>query len=262
MNFKSKMITVFVLAALLVSAGLAQTKKTARPGTTMTVTEPSPTPDAAKKNGRPQNEPKHATQNRDYVPTYFYEFTRPGFTVSHILIEHDKTGKGKVSFQKQDINDMMTEPLQLTTVTVKTIDDALARLDFLTSTENYQFPRHDFSNMGNIVFRYVRDGSERTVKYNWTENPDAKVLMDVYRHIGTEAVWKSDLEIDRVNQPLDTPRLLDELDSYLQRDEISDPPHIIPLLIGITNDERLPLIARNHATRLITRIEKLQTKQK
>lgn len=260
MTITSKITIMCLLAGLLASAGIAQTKKTPRPGTMSTVTDPAPTPDAPKKNGRPHDDPKAGIQIRDYVPTYFYEFTRPGFVISHVLIEHDAAGKGKISFLKQDFDEMLTDPIQLTAVTQKGIDDALTRLNFLTATDNYQYPR-DFSNMGNIVFRHVREGRERTVKYNWTDNADAKFLMDEYRRISSEAVWKFELVSARANQPLESPRLLDALDSYLQRSEITDPPHLIPLLKGIANDERLPLIARNHATRLIARIEKERDKQ-
>ncbi|MEP6947204.1 MAG: hypothetical protein ABJA02_14885 [Acidobacteriota bacterium] len=247
-----------VLAAVLTTTVFGQTKKTQPP--TPAVPQPSATPETAlpsdgpKKNGRPAVVSKAEASSEGYLPTYFFEFTRPGFIISHITIEHDASGRGKISFLKKDLDQMLTDPLQLSAGTLKTIDDTLARMDFLGSTENYQYEQ-DRSNMGDNVIRIVKDGRERTTKYNWTTNPDAKLLMDEYRRVGNEAVWKFDLASARVNQPLDTPRLLDSLDSYIQRNEISDAPHLIPLLQDINNDERLPLIARNHAARLIKRIE-------
>jgi uncharacterized protein (UPF0147 family) len=64
------------------------------------------------------------------------------------------------------------------------------------------------------------------------------------------------MSISRENQPLNAPGLMDELDADLRRNEISDPTQMLPLLKEISNDERIPLIARNHATRLMEKIEK------
>jgi hypothetical protein len=135
------------------------------------------------------------------------------------------------------------------------IKGSLMSLAFLDSTETYQTVR-DYSHMGNVTFTYRKDGRERTVKYNWTDNKDAKILMDEYRKIATQYVWQFDMEIARENQPLNAPSLMDELDSYLRRNEISDPPQMLPLLKTLSNDERIPLIARNHAMRLAEKIDK------
>lgn len=256
-------IFIFVLIPLgfAVSLGFGQTKKTARPTATpvpaaSTSPTPEPAPSSSKKNERPTTR-KDSLQSvdPDYKPTYFYEFSRPGFLTSHVVLEHDVNGKGKISYLRQDFTEMLTDPIQLTPVTMKGINDTLERMNYLGSTENYQFEK-DFSNMGDTVFRFVKDGRERTVKYNWTENKDAKFLMDEYRRISDEAVWIAELAVSRVNQPLESARRMDELDSYLSRGEITDPPHLIPLLKELAVDERLPLIARNHATKLIARIEK------
>lgn len=60
----------------------------------------------------------------------------------------------------------------------------------------------------------------------------------------------------RENQPLQTPGLMDAIAAYINRKEISDPPHLIPFLTELTTDERLPLMARNRAAKLIKQIEK------
>lgn len=259
-----QVLTALILTLLMAAVGSAQAKKTTRPvpptpaptATPEADDTPEMKPEVQKKNGRPSSTPIPAPA-KNYSPTYFYEYTRPGFLITPILIEHDASGTGKISFLKQDLDQTMTDPLQLSPVTIKTINDALSRLDFLSSTTDYQYEK-DLPQMGNIKFRYVKDGRERTVKFNWTENPDAKILMDEYRRISNEAVWKFEMTAARINQPLETPRLLDGFANYLERNEISDPPHLIPFLREIANDERLPLIARNHADRLIKQIEKIK----
>ena len=46
------------------------------------------------------------------------------------------------------------------------------------------------------------------------------------------------------------------LEGLLKRNEISDPLQLLPFLRELADDERLPLIALNHATRIIQQIEK------
>jgi hypothetical protein len=50
--------------------------------------------------------------------------------------------------------------------------------------------------------------------------------------------------------------LLEGLESLMKRDSISDPKQLVPLLKEVSTDEHLPLIARNHAIRLLKMIEK------
>ena len=73
---------------------------------------------------------------------------------------------------------------------------------------------------------------------------------------GIKYIWMFDINTARENQPLETPKLFSTLEGYLRRNEISDPPQMLPFLRELINDERMPLMARNHAARLIKQIEK------
>ena len=255
----------FLCVTVFVAFGFGQTaKRNTRPSVPKpaatpqpVVPDPTPTP-TAKRNERPQNTDgtsKTSSTRSDAKPNYIYEFAQPNFVVSHVVIEHDESGKGKVTFMKRGLEEPDSDPLTLTQVTMDKIKAALAALNFLESTESYQTVR-DYSHMGNVTFTYRKDGRERTVKYNWTDNKDAKALMDEYRRISNQYVWQYDVAISRENQPLNAPSLMDELDSLLRRNEISDPPQMLPMLKELSNDERIPLIARNHAKRLVEKIEK------
>lgn len=100
----------------------------------------------------------------------------------------------------------------------------------------------------------------RETKFNWTQNQDAKTLADEYRKISNQYIWIFDINLARVNQPLESPKLMDMIDSYIRRNEVSDATQLIPFLKELGNDERIPLIARNHATRLIEKIGKEEKK--
>lgn len=216
---------------------------------------PEPTKTSAKKNERPgtQNQTKKADEPLVY--NYHYEFSAPNFLVTKIVIEHDENGNGKFTMMKRDWSDPDTDPLKVSPAAMERIKVIYAALNFLESTENYQYEK-DYRHLGNHTFRLERDGKRREVTFNWTENKDAKALMDEYRKLGNQAGWIFDMNVARTSQPLDAPNLVDALDSYLKRNELSDPVQMIPYLKEVSLDERIPLIARNHATRLIAQIEK------
>ena len=252
-------LTSLLVCALVSADGIASGK--------ILPVNPSPTPtpqanDRGKKNSRPEpravsnDEAAAADKNKTLRPaSYFYEFVRPGFPYGHVWIEHDDEGRGVISFLKDGDDEKITDPIALSTVTLKKIDELLNQLDFLNSDEQYQFER-DFSHLGNVTITIRRNGKERTVKYNWTTNKYAKDLMDEYRRIANEYTWLFEFGVARVNQPLRTPGMMDALDGLLRRSEISHPPHLLEFLTDVASDEKLPLIARNHASRLIKQIDK------
>lgn len=259
MRLTVKLLTLATFCFLLFGTIGAQTKKNSRETPT-----PDPTPEAkspTKRNERPEapKDPKvlalEALKNQPPA-THFYEFTRPGFSYGKVVIEHNDQGKGSISFLKDGFDEMITDPIELSAKTLASIKSTLTELTFLDSTDEYQFVGRDYTHMGNMTFTLNKDGRSRTVKYNWTENKAAKALMDEYRRISNEYTWKFEIILARQNMPLQTPGLMDALDSYFRRSEISDPPHMLPFLTELSNDERIPLMARNKAGKLAKEIEK------
>ncbi|HTK38192.1 MAG TPA: hypothetical protein VL325_06845 [Pyrinomonadaceae bacterium] len=256
-------ISAVCLISVFNILSVAQSKKNSRPvkpastdpAKASAEPNPEPTPDRNVKINKRDGSKPVQTKEAPIIPTYFYEFSRPGFPVSHIWIEHDDNGRGTIKFKKGIYDEELSDPIQVTPAALGRINTALKALDFVNSTQDYQYVK-DYSHLGNITLRIKKDGRERTAKFNWTENKDAKQLADEYRKISNQYVWMSDINIDRENQPLDAPQQMDAFDSMLRRDEISDPQQMIPFLKELSNDERIPLIARNHASRLVTQIEK------
>jgi hypothetical protein len=222
------------------------TKKNERP------LEPA-TPVELKKTSRPAIEPKVPVKA---VYPYFYEFTQPAFVINRLTIEHDDTGKGIVTFTKRDMEEAFTDPIQLSPVTMQKLKSGWEALNFLDSTENYQSAERQYAHLGSMKLRLRRDKRERLAEFNWSENKDAKALVDEYRNLGQQFVWIFDITVARQNQPLESPKLMESFESMLRRKEISDPQEMVPFLTGLSEDERIPLMARNHATRLIKQIEK------
>lgn len=244
-------------AATTKPAPAAMAKPTPAPATPQTA--------GPKRNERPNgsevkaNTRDASTSAAKYVPVYFYEFSRPGFVYGRIAIEHDESGVGTITFEKGGFHDAVTDPIQLSPPTLGKLRAAFNAMNFLDSVETYQTAR-DYSHMGNTTVRLTRGGRSREAKYNWSDNKHAMSLMDEYRRIGNEYTWRFEMASARDNQPLLTPGLVDLLDSYIRRGEISDPSTLLPFLTKLSTDERLPLIARNHTARLVTQIEKAAKK--
>jgi len=224
-----------------------------------TKTPPQP---AKKRNSRPDlpeesAETDAALQITD--PHFIYEFTRPNFVYSNVKIVHNDAGKGTITFEKKDIEETFTDPLRVSQRTLARINELLDELDFFNSTEDYQYEK-DYSHLGTARLTFIRGEQERTAEYNWTTNKVARELADIYRNLSNQYIWKFEMTVSRENQPLQSPNLINALDSYLHRKEIADPEQMLPFLKELYNDDRLPLMSRNHLDRLIKQIEKTKEK--
>jgi len=210
-----------------------------------------------KSNPRQENAGARREENKKPpdATKYSYEFTQPQFYVRHILIEHDATGRGKITFERLGEETAIVEPIELSTGALGRIFSLWTTLAFLDSNENYQSAKN-FAHLGTMRLVMEQGTRKRTAEFNWTNNKDAFALVNEYRHVADQAVFIFDMSIARENQPLNAPKLMEQLESLLNRNELSDPYQLVPLLRELTTDERLPLIARNHAGRLLKKIEK------
>ena len=185
---------------------------------------------------------------------YSYEFTQPDFIIRHIVIEHDANGRGKIKFERKGEETAIEEPIELSIGVLGRVLGAWTQLRFLESSEDYQADKQ-FPHMGTMRLKMERDPLKRTAEFNWTTNKNALVLTSEYRRVADQAVLIFDISVARETQPLATPKLMDEFELQMKRNGLSDPQQLVPLLNDISTDEHLPLIARNHALRLIKKLE-------
>jgi len=215
--------------------------------------------DPSKRNGRPQALPSLPRREEDKktpdTTRYSYEFSQPKFITSHIVIEHDALGRGKISFERKGEATPIVEPIELSTGALGRIFGLWNELGFLDSTANYQASKN-FAHLG--TYRLTMDDGKRkrTAEFNWSNNASAWNLTQEYRRVADQAIFIFDVTVARENQPLNTPGLLNQLESLYTRNGLSDPKQLVPLLKDLRTDEHIPLIARNHADRLLKKIEK------
>jgi hypothetical protein len=203
----------------------------------------------------PASQPAEARNEIKSSAQYSYEFTQPEFYIRHIVIQHDLDGRGKITFERLNEEVAFEEPLDLSSATMSRVAGLWQALRFLDSGENYQTDRQ-YPHLGTMRLKMEQDSRKRTAEFNWTNNKDASSLVNEYRRIADQALLVFDISVARENQPLNAPKLMERLELLLKRNGLSDPQQLVPLLKDLSTDEHVPLIARNHATRLLKKIEK------
>lgn len=231
----------------------------------------SPANEPAKKNARATGETSaqpsavgdanaSAKKNADAAksanePRYAYEFAQPDFIVRRVSIEHDSSGRGSITFERRNEDQPFTEPLEISPTAFARIVAAWQSLKFLDSQESYQSDKH-FANLGVIKLTLKQGTRERTAQFDWTNNEQAAALRREYQRLTDQQLFVFDMEVARQYQPSETVTLLKRLEILLDQDGLSDRSTVAPLLTDLSTDERVPLIARNQAARLLKRIEK------
>ena len=210
-----------------------------------------------KHNPRPQVAGSSAGANETKTDTvkYSYEFSQPKFYVKRIVLEHDANGRGTVTFERLNEDTPVVEPIALSADVLARISSAWQSLQFLESDTNYQASKQ-FPHLGTMKIGMQRGERKRVAEFNWTNNEDASTLISEYRKAADQAILIFDISVARENQPLNAPKLMETMESLLKRDALSDPRQLLKLLQDLSTDEHVPLIARNHALRLIKKIEK------
>lgn len=222
-----------------------------------TCAQNSPTNKQNARPGQTTAEPRTETKSDSIRERtkYTYEFTQPRFHVNHIIIEHDETGRGTVKFERLNEAVPIEEPLQLSQAALSRILALWEALRFLESDTNYQSSKH-FAHLGVMRIGMQRGDRKRVAEFDWTDNSSAEGLISEYRRAADQVILVFDISLARENQPLNAPKLMEVLESMLKRNAISDPQQMVPVLTELSTDEHVPLIARNHALRLIKKIQK------
>lgn len=255
-----------MIAALLISGAAICTKAQTNPQQKENARESQADPASPLKQESPASlmEGRSGTGKAPSLPSatnaqaktiqYSYEFTQATFLISHVLIEHDWDGIGKITFERRN-NEPIVDPLDLSPETIERIRALWDALHFLDSDLSYQTVKQ-FPHLGTVRLHMKQDMRERVAEFNWTSDRDAFALVTEYRRVANQAIFIFDITLARENQPLEAPKLMEQFDAYLRRGEIADAKQLVPLFRDLSTDERIPLMARNSAARILKKLEK------
>lgn len=185
---------------------------------------------------------------------YRYLFENEKFTTPLQEVVFGADGRGQFRFKRKEGGEIVN-PLTVSTALVAQVQGLLDELRFLESTEDYQFKK-DFSHLGRITISQTRGGRDRETTFNYTTNPAMNRLVEIFRNIATQETRVFEIETVRATDPISTPAQLRLLESELRSKHIAEPQRLTTLLQEIKLDESVPLIARNHAERLLQAIKK------
>ena len=261
----------FALAAALVSTGAAFHTRAQAPR--KATPRPTPTPAVQQVQPKKVSQRPEDGKGAEEVPAsvragvpakpkedpnvahYAYEFKQPDFFVYFIRIEHDDKGRGQIRFERRSDTEQLTEPFELSAAALARVRAHWEALGFLDSQANYQGER-TYPSMGQTRLTMRRGGRERTAEFNYSQDEHAQGLSNEYRKASEQAVLVFELQVARESQPLETPKLINKLDSLIERDFLSDRHQLVPLIRELTEDERVPLVGRNQAARILKKLEK------
>lgn len=258
---------VFVTGAALDASAQSSAQRKATP-------RPTPTPSVEQRQPQKVSTRPEEGKGADGVPAsvragapakpkedpnaarYTYEFRQPDFLVYFIHIEHDDAGRGHIRFERRMDTEQLTEPFELAPAALARIRAKWEALGFLESGANYQGERH-YPSSGQTRLTVRRGGRERTTEFNYSQNADAQGLAQEYRRASEQALFVFEVKVALESQPLETPKLINRLETLIERDYLSDRQQLLPLVRELTEDERVPLVGRNQAARILKKLEKL-----
>ncbi|HZM85167.1 MAG TPA: hypothetical protein VFF31_01310 [Blastocatellia bacterium] len=186
---------------------------------------------------------------------FSYKFENPRFHLRVIEIDIAADGAGELRFVRGESDELLDCKLKLLPATLARIRSLIEIADLLGSTNEYQ-DKIDMSHLGWITIGAKQGARERKVRFNHTINEQMKELGDIFRGIATQEISLFDIDNAQRYQPLDLPKQLEVLESDLRLEWIAEPERVLKVLIEIAGDDTQPLIARNHARRIIEAIKK------
>ena len=187
--------------------------------------------------------------------SFSYKFDGARFPLRLIEIDLGPDGTGELRFTRGESDEVVDCKVKLLPATIARIRNLFEVSDFLASNTEYQDKR-DFKHMGWITLGAKQGTRERKVRFNYTLNPHMKELEEIFRGIASQEISLFDIENAERYQPLDVPKQLELLENDLKLVRIAEPARLLTALNEIAGDDSQPLIARNHAKRIIEAIKK------
>lgn len=184
-----------------------------------------------------------------------YKFENQRFWIRVIEVDINSNGVGEMRFTRGESDEALDGKVKLLPATVSRIRKLLEMSRFLTSDTDYQDEK-DFSHLGWTTLVAKQGARERKVRFNYTKNQEIKELEEIFRGIADQEIALFDLENAERYQPLDLPKQLEALENDLNLARITEPERLLAALNEIVGDDTQPLIARNHARRIIDAIKK------
>lgn len=177
-------------------------------------------------------------------PKIFYSKSFPGSEPAYVAIEVDRDGAGTYREAPDDDNPL---GFRLDSAETDEIFALAAKLDHFTRPLEAHLK---VANMGLKTFRF-EDGTRKSeVRFNYSEDPDAKLLADWFERITETARHRIALERSYRFDRLGVDRALLLLEASFERNRIAGAKQLLPVLDKIAQNPAFFNRARERAARL------------
>ena len=169
------------------------------------------------------------------------------------FIEVKVNGQGKSTFDIRQLDDTADpEPFDVSSAVQKKIFDLAADLKYFTIA-NFDVQKK-IANLGQKTFRYENGAETHEVSFNYTLNPSATQLMQIFEGLAKQ---QQDLVLLQRQAKFDRLGVNDALmqfESDMDHRLLPEPERLLPVLDQIAGDSHFLEIARTRARALAERI--------
>jgi hypothetical protein len=178
------------------------------------------------------------------APKLFYSKAFPGSTPAYIAITVEKTGAGEY---KEAPDDQIPIKFQLSASDTDQMFSLAGRLQYFKRPLESGLK---VANMGLKTFRYENGAEKSEVQFNYSDNPDARLLTDWFERISETAQHLTNLERAVKYDKLGVNKALLQFEASIERKRLVALDLFLPMLDRISKNETYLHMARTRAAGL------------
>lgn len=185
-------------------------------------------------------------------PRLFYSRAFPGSAPAYFDVTLEDNGDAAY---REAVDDELPVKFHLADADRKEIFDLAEKLD------HFKHPLEapaKVAFMGAKIFRYEKGAEKNEVKFNYSEDANARALQDWFERMAESAEHRMDLERAAKYDRLGLPNALNLLASALERKRLVALDQFLPLLDRVANNENYMHTARAQAAEIAEAIRKSQ----
>ncbi len=177
-------------------------------------------------------------------PLLFYSRSFPGSVPPYLQLTVDKDGNTEYAEEANDSNPLK---FRLNAEETREVFDLASKLD------HFKRPLEapvKVAFTGDKVFRYENGAEKTQVKFNYSEDPSARLLVDWFERMAESAYHRIELERAAKYDKLGVPGALLRLQASMERKRVVALDQYLPILDRIAKNETYMHTARTRAAEI------------
>ena len=168
----------------------------------------------------------------------------PGSVPAFVNVSVDSAGAAQY---REDAEDQRPLLFTVSAQEAQTVFDLAARLNFFKDKLESDAK---VARMGLKTFRFEKDGAGQQTQFNYTDNPDARLLADWFERVSETEQHRAHLERATRYDKLGVNQALLEVQAGWEQKRLIAPEQLLPLLDAVAKNEKFVNMARTRAAAL------------